>query len=187
MSEHQIHEERIRYRRCMDHLFSIFDETFKLASVTFGSIQRWLQIQMATNNQEDEPLYEMETQDISITALTAHRAKGQEYDHVVIPETWKSFFYDGRDFKSAVRYFHESEIRRIKWSWKINQNQYGNVHHDHDDDFEISDKETRNEEARLLYVAMTRAKQTLNIFVPARPQKDSWAQLLDIPTELVYG
>ena len=187
MSEHQIHEERIRYRRCMDHLFSIFDETFKLASVTFGSIQRWLQIQMATNNQEDEPLYEMETQDISITALTAHRAKGQEYDHVVIPETWKSFFYDGRDFKSAVRYFHESEIRRIKWSWKINQIQYGNVHHDHDDDFEISDKETRNEEARLLYVAMTRAKQTLNIFVPARPQKDSWAQLLDIPTELVYG
>lgn len=38
----------------------------------------------------------------------------------------------------------------------------------------------RRDEARLLYVAMTRARRRLLIFVPECSKRDTWAELLDI-------
>src|SRR5690606_35902001 len=82
--------ERRRYLRCFDHLLMQIDQEFSDTLMTLPQILSWLKIQIATNFSEDEPF---EASDLmgKVTALTVHKSKGLEFDHVLIPYTWEAF------------------------------------------------------------------------------------------------
>lgn len=177
--------EQRRYARCLDHLITLLDGSFKDGAVSLERVRSWLQLQIATNRKEDEPVEWGELKGRT-TALTVHKAKGLEFDRVLIPYTGMSFGGSGRA-KTKVAILRDVEEKpRIIWKWKPGKNfrEFSNVSPNNQGLWVDDARETSREEARLLYVAMTRAKDRLLIYRSSSarmtPQPQSWAELLNL-------
>ena len=177
--------ETRRYRRGWDHLVSILDSRFGRTPTTIPGILNWIKLQIATNSSEDEPLT---AEDLKgrVTALTVHKAKGLEFEMVLIPHTETTFLKkENRRVRiSALR--QENGRKSLLWNWQpsVNGSLFSNSHGD--SGWSIEDDEVLKEEARLLYVAMTRAKHVLEIFTTSNTdgtemgKPNSWQQLLSL-------
>ena len=90
-------EERSRYSNCLNHLITLISNTFDDGSASPLQVLEWLRLQIAANTNEDEP-YEQATlmADGVTVALSVHKAKGLEYDRVVLPFTTKPFVRTSR-------------------------------------------------------------------------------------------
>ena len=113
-----------------------------------------------------------------------HKSKGLEFDYVLVPNTWTSFGIP-KQVRTRVAVLQEAErTRRVLWTWDWasgGESQIrSNLSAGDDERWSRDDLETRKEEARLLYVAMTRARSELVIFRPDRQRPDSWHGLLDM-------
>lgn len=176
--------ERQRYGRCFDHLVTLMDAQFQDGPTTLEGLLGWLRLQIATNRNEDEPDPETEGK---VVALTVHKAKGLEFDRVVIPTTSVQF---GPPWSLATRTSilrRPGESPRLLWRWRLNAGRrYGSDFSNvplHDADWSVDDLDTAREETRLLYVAMTRAREELVVFLDPRTRSGSepqrWAELLE--------
>jgi DNA helicase-2/ATP-dependent DNA helicase PcrA len=174
--------ERKRYERCFEHLLTLLVATFEDSPATLETMYEWLTLQIATNTSEDEP-FDAEDAERSITALTVHKAKGLEFDRVLIPVTWTEFGADWTETNTALLSAEDADSDpRLMWKWKPGGGEYSNVGANEQDLWEEDAAELRSEEARLLYVAMTRARRELQIFLPSggrtySPPR-SWRDLL---------
>jgi superfamily I DNA/RNA helicase len=177
--------ERVRYGRCFDHLVTLMDGQFRDSPTTLERLLSWLRLQIATNRFEDEP--EGDT-DGKVVALTVHKSKGLEFDRVIVPFTGVTF---GPPRSVTTR---TSVLRppgatpRLLWRWTLNrgsryETDFSNVPLARQQEWHVDDADTAKEEARLLYVAMTRARDELILFVDPRTKDGvssptSWAELL---------
>jgi superfamily I DNA/RNA helicase len=177
--------ERRRYARCFDHLIMLLDANFKEGPASLPGVISWLQLQIATNRTVDEPMELGELQGRT-TALTVHKAKGLEFDRVLVPNTWTAF-ETPKSVKTRVSVLRDvGELPRVVWQWNAGSGATTNFSNVQVEDRHLwirDDTETAREEARLLYVALTRAKEQLRVFIPARgrqqnAQPTSWADLL---------
>lgn len=160
--------ERRRYSRCSDHLLTVLDAQFEDGPATLEQTLSWLRLQIAVNRSEDEPVEWAELLGRT-TALTVHKAKGLEFDKVLIPNTWTSFSTPGHVETRASVLREAGERPRVIWKWKGESdwaNKFSNVGADEQGLWKTDDLETVREEASLLYVALTRAKAELRAFVP---------------------
>jgi superfamily I DNA/RNA helicase len=177
--------ERVRYGRCFDHLVTLMDAHLGDNPTTLERLLAWLRLQIATNRNEDEP--EGDT-DGKVVALTVHKSKGLEFDRVLVPFTGVKF---GPPRSVTTR---TSVLRpldgppRLLWRWNLNkglsyETDYSNVPLARQQEWQVDDQDTAKEESRLLYVAMTRAREELTLFVDPRTKASvasprSWAELL---------
>jgi DNA helicase-2/ATP-dependent DNA helicase PcrA len=178
-------EERGRYLRCLDHLVTLMDSHFGEGAASLDSVLSWVKLQIATNRNEDEPFdIAAATAPGRTLALTVHKAKGLEFDRVVIPDTATRFDRGlwGRTAATVLRPTGSSP--RLMWEWRESRTgpRFGNFA-DGDDLANLDRMESLREEARLLYVATTRARAELVVQVPpnyprVRQVPDSWADLL---------
>jgi DNA helicase-2/ATP-dependent DNA helicase PcrA len=186
---------RAQYALDLSHLVTLMDAQFAESAATLSGVLEWLRIQIATNRNEDAPRAAEEGQKGSVTALTAHKAKGLEYDFVVIPYTFTDF---GTPSSIESEAFVLSDGRRaggqrLVWNWyesvkdkETNEWSRKAVFrncHENDAVFHQNEIEVRREEARLLYVAMTRARKRLVVFSDGRGIGEdggpaSWSGLL---------
>ena len=164
------------YSRCLEHLLVLLDLETATRPLTLPSLVDWLRIQIATNDKEDEPQPKV----LGVTtALTVHKAKGQEFDFVIIPNTWAQFeSSEASSLVSIVRHTQTGQPK-VMWRWRLDNGEIAN--------FDTSspaaqgeEGETRREETRLLYVAMTRARDELVIYWQKQPKPSSWGELLAI-------
>lgn len=179
--------ERRRYGRCLDHLLTMLDAQFQDGPLSLERLLSWLRLQIATNRTEDEP--DLETGPGHIVALTVHKAKGLEYDRVVVPSTDRAFGPPKTLATRTAVLRPRDEPVRLLWRWRL----HAGKHHATDYtnvplarqqvDWGTDDADTAREEARLLYVAMTRARKELKLMVDHRAKVRSgaptcWADLL---------
>ena len=152
-----------RYRRGWDHLISILDSRFGRTPTTLHGVLDWLRIQIATNTSEDEPIT---AEDLlgKVTALTVHKAKGLEFGHVLIPYSDKQFAPKKKRKIRASAIRNQTE-KAFLWEWSPGDRSPVFTNSDGAPAWRIDDEEAVKEEARLFYVALTRAKFQLEIIV----------------------
>lgn len=130
----------------LNRINTLFNEIKKLCNTDHTcSLQRFLEI-IATMNVHGLSITE-EDQNISLGSVrltTAHKAKGQEWDHVYIMTAIDGKW--GNNAKRSQINVPESLLKKSKLT-----------------DYEL---ETLEDERRLFYVALTRAKKSLTITVP---------------------
>jgi DNA helicase-2/ATP-dependent DNA helicase PcrA len=177
--------ERRRYARCLDHLMMLIDAEFAESPTTLPRLLSWIRLQIATNSNEDEPV---DVDDIKgkSTALTVHKSKGLEFDYVLIPYT-ETPFDPSKNIASEVAIVRQLSGRpRIIWKWRGQEDSKAppltNVG-PAETLWEKEKDETACEEARLLYVAMTRARDELMLFTPKGSKLRTWSRLLEMVEE----
>ena len=172
--------ERDRYGRCFDHLVTLLDENFVDAPVSPSGLLEWLRIKVATDETEDEPDPSSRST-AKVTVVTVHKAKGLEFDRVLIPATGNPFGSESWTEELAI--VPGVPMPRLLWKWSPKGfKDLTNVAPTDDGLWSGETREKVREETRLLYVAMTRAKTELQIVLPKKvevhdPPK-SWAELL---------
>lgn len=164
--------DREHYRRCLDHLICLIDDAFGGGPATVHGVLEWLRLQIATNRDEDEP---SPPEDVTVRALTVHKAKGQEFDLVLIPNTWTQFGAPEAVATQCSVLAHQDR-QGLVWKWRSRSGYCSNTQ---DPALGAADRrEIEKEETRLLYVAMTRARHRLLVFHPGWSRPDSWWGLL---------
>ena len=128
------------------HLFELLHDRALGDSLGMEGLLKWLGQQRKEHGSgpSEEHQIRLESDDPAVTVVTVHRSKGLEYSVVFCPFCW-----DAPDRKSHDAIFHDRRSGRALMdvgSEKIQENQ------------RLSQEERRAEEARLLYVAVTRAK-----------------------------
>jgi ATP-dependent exoDNAse (exonuclease V) beta subunit len=148
-------DEARRYELTVGKLFEMLHQRFSEDFVSLNVISEWLHIQIATNRDEEEVSFEAKSGGLDhVHILTAHRAKGLEYHTVVIPFTERPFT------SSFSKIIFDDNKEMVGWlinkpGYEMRQNEYYSKLTSHDE------TESIKEETRLLYVAMTRAKNKL--------------------------
>ncbi len=145
-----------------------------------------MRLQVATNHTEDEPDTSTEGK---VVALTVHKAKGLEFDRVVVPWTSTRFGTPRSVSTRAAVRDDEHGPPRLLWRWHLNkgtsyESDFTNLPPERQAEWRADDEDTLREETRLLYVAMTRARHELALLrgpggrgSASRP--GSWGDLLE--------
>ncbi|MGG4453239.1 UvrD-helicase domain-containing protein [Brevibacillus porteri] len=171
-NETEARARALQYELNLNHLFELIHNQFSSEFVSLYSLQSWLQLQMAVNRDEDEPLLDEEDQGERVHVMTVHKSKGLEFHTIILPFTDKVFRY----------VFNELLLEKVedKWhaGWFIRDGEAEYKSDNHGRLQSTEENETTKEETRLLYVAMTRAEERLWIIANQKYTYNNWYMLL---------
>ncbi|KLA01422.1 hypothetical protein B4147_1089 [Bacillus wiedmannii] len=170
----------LRYEKNLQHLMTLIERNFPSQHVTLQMLRDWLQLQISTNRTENEPILNQSAAQVEIT--TVHRSKGLEYHTVFLPITNSPFNAVGQQYflEEKSEQTDKEKVKKLGWKVKVEVErdsvEYENNH------FQVlkayEDYEQFKEETRLLYVALTRAKQRVYITIPKKIFGECWAKIL---------
>lgn len=164
----KIKQDVKQYQKNLNHMMNLLHQQFDSTNATLYGMYSWLGLNIKTNRNEDEPRIDKVDSEEIIEIVTVHKSKGLEYHTVIIPFTDQIF-----DFERDEMLFDDE---RKEVGWFIKKNASSNQNHNKLDDMEST--EIIKEETRLLYVAMTRCRERLLIFVPDKPLDQTWSMQL---------
>lgn len=174
LDKEDVEEELEHYMLNLNKLLSILYEKFSGEFPSIFDVCEYLRIKIATDREEDELYPEIKSRKGCVfEVMTVHKAKGLEFEAVILPFTNKPFFKDARSKKEKYVTIRESDSG-VRVGWKM-RNIENSIYRE-DADFE-RDAVVRDE-TRLLYVAMTRTKEDLYVLLPSRVKPNTWAELL---------
>lgn len=172
--------EKLRYKRNLDLLLENIMQRSSSEYITINSLSKYLEIMIFAKQHQDERQERRDKKKIRIVCETIHKSKGLEYDEVIIPYTCGSLskrFGDEIIVNNGVIYVKMKIKQREEEEFKIESINY-------DSETKVEYKDLIKEEARILYVALTRAKERVTWFKKVdKKNKISWADLLDIGDE----
>lgn len=171
--------ERSRYSRGFDQLITRLDEDFRESPLSPHVLLEYLRQKIATDNSVDESP-EDPSSSAAVTALTVHKSKGLEYDYVLIPFT-NDWFLAGSKKRDESIVMVDGGARFV-WKWATDGGaEFTNVPATEIGLWDVENFEKIKEETRLLYVAMTRARERLLVMVQKTNSKTTpatWGDLL---------
>ena len=160
---------RIRsYKANLDKVLAILHSRFPDDGLDLPHIQQFLSLSIATNRDELEE--ELDYSDLNVAyCMTIHKAKGLEFDTVIIP-------FDRRlSSEPRSEIVVSSDRKSIGWLY-YNDSMHNSLYKT------IKEEEllrTKQEETRILYVAMTRTKRNLLAYTYWHNEDYSWSSLLE--------
>jgi ATP-dependent exoDNAse (exonuclease V) beta subunit len=157
------------YLLCLDRILELCSEKFATDSLTLPALEAWLASSIASQPDEPIPVAD-ELQEAPLRCVTVHKAKGLQYDTVLIPYVSKRFTHGGHEILLS------EPVGTVGWRLRTPARSITNSHHRSLRREEQT--ETRQDEARLLYVAATRAERRLAVVMPTTVAGDTWADLL---------
>ncbi|WP_410503352.1 UvrD-helicase domain-containing protein (plasmid) [Exiguobacterium acetylicum] len=169
--------DTLQYELNLHKIMMLIHETFADGPLDLLTLHEWLEMQVATNRDSDEAELDDNSFDGNLVrVLTVHRAKGLQFDTVMIPFTKNPIVRSGDgDIKDTIVYVSPSG--KIEFAWKYKRYVDDRVVLDYETlGYEKlkseEDLEQIREETRLLYVAMTRAEERL--FIYGIDDKNQW-------------
>lgn len=163
----------MQYQKNLNHLLELLHQQFSTDFLTLYSLHTWLHINMAMNRDEDEPELDEEERGSRVRIITVHKSKGLEFHTVILPFTEQDFRYE----RSELLLDRRSGTWTAGWQIKESGRIYSSEPY-----AELNPNETievQREEARLIYVAMTRSEERLWIVRNKKySSRDNWSRLL---------
>lgn len=164
----------MQYQADLEKLLEILQNNLRGDKISLYDIYKYLKLQIATNRSESEPNVESEDDYTSVLCMTVHKSKGLEFDTVIIPYTHRRF-----PDQYSTEILIDPVNKKAGWNFaadKKNPNMRNDLY------VELKNEDVqriREEETRILYVAMTRAIN--NLYCIVHPAKDSyrWAYLIE--------
>jgi superfamily I DNA/RNA helicase len=154
VQDHEIQKYHLNLHRILE----IAGDSLEPSLLGILQLRDWLERQVATNRDEDEMEVEINNVEKLIRVMTIHKAKGLEFDTVFLPYTNQALVKKTPQNMIVVR---ENEEIKAGWKTRVNTDENGIQSTNYDALKEVEDNESIREEARLLYVALTRAKHRL--------------------------
>ncbi|MCR8743909.1 UvrD-helicase domain-containing protein [Romboutsia lituseburensis] len=150
------------YKMNLDHCIFLIRKNFSGNIATLNSIENYLRINIQTNDVESMKKISDSFKKSFVKCMTIHKAKGLEFDYVIVPETTHEFISNKRDIEVIV---NRDEFENINIAYKlVLGNDIKTVSNNLFKDLNYDEKqEIIGEETRLFYVALTRAKKELYV------------------------
>ncbi|NRY63822.1 UvrD-helicase domain-containing protein [Clostridium beijerinckii] len=146
----------LEYKINLEHLLYLIRDNFSDNISSIFSVEEFLKLKISTDNTIDirkpESIYEKNF----LQCSTVHKAKGLEYDYVIMPKLTNPFI-TGKAVDVILR--SDEDIAKVGFKVKLGDDEYKNSYYS--DYLKDEKSEIIGEEARLLYVAMTRCKRKL--------------------------
>ena len=178
--------ETMQYQANLEKLMEILERNLGGDKVSLYDVYTFLKLNIATNRTETEPEVvtdEEQSRNLyrTILCMTVHKAKGLEFDTVIIPYTNRTF-----PVWEQTEIIIDPVERRVGWNYtgdkerKNRRLKYPAMRNDlYQELKEIDAASGRREETRILYVAMTRAIHNLICIVPDAKNENTWASLIE--------
>ena len=164
------------YRLNLNKLLSILFEKFAGDYSSLFTVFNFLDQNIQTNYAEDAvyPESDGEGKGGFVEIMTVHKAKGLEFDTVLLPFTNKDFLLNLKKTET-LSVIANVEDDRLVVGW-----QYEGHHNDLFERMIVEEERAVcRDEARLLYVALTRAERNLKVMMLTKERLDeTWASLL---------
>lgn len=164
-----------QYQANLEKLLEVLQTNMGNEKVSLYDVYKFLKLNIATNRDEGEARVESNDDYTSVLCMTAHKAKGLEFDTVIIPYTNGPFMINA-DNEIII----DPLSRRVGWRYGGDETRHL-VPMQNDYYAELKDEDVWNcyqEEARILYVAMTRSIHACIVVVPWTNRKNTWAYML---------
>lgn len=152
----------LEYEANLNHLLFILQRNFSDATMSLYRIESFLKRMIATDYIEDTIHLEVSDQLQAIRVMTVHKAKGLEFDTVIIPFTDKKFISYRRNQYMLSKIEDHYELGYRIYSKEQDLTRNNSFYNKLEDEEE---QETIGDETRLFYVACTRAKHKLYVFM----------------------
>ncbi len=146
----------LEYKLNLEHLLYIIKEEFSENTSSLFQIEQFLKIKIATDNTIDVKKLGSKLENKFIQCLTVHKAKGLEYDYVILDRLTNKFI-SSKAVDVILKSDHKDSF--VGYKVKLSDDEFKN------DLYSVYLSEEKNEiigeESRLLYVALTRCKKGL--------------------------
>lgn len=171
----------LEYKLNLEHLIYLIKNNFSKNMTSIYQIENYLKIKIATDNTIDPRKTSKKYENNFIQCLTVHKAKGLEYDYVIMDKLSKQFI---TSYKKTDVILRSNDNNIINVGYKVllgdNNEEYKN------DIYSYYYKDEKNEiigeESRLLYVALTRCKRNLYLNmegnIAATEKINTWKSLV---------
>lgn len=170
----------LEYKLNLEHLIFLIKSNFTENITSIYQIESFLKLKIATDNTIDPRKPGGNYEKDFIQCLTVHKAKGLEYDYVVMDKLTKRFI---TSYKPVDIILRACTNNIIKVGYKVllgDEDEYKNDIYSEYLNFEKD--EIIGEEARLLYVALTRCKKKLYLNmggnIAATEKTNTWKSLV---------
>lgn len=167
-----VHSKAVQYEADLDKLLDVLQRGLHGDNDLF-SLYDFMRVMISTNRDEESADTDDNSGPGCVYCMTVHKAKGLEFDTVFLPFTNKVF-----RLKNDSEILVSADKRRVGWRHQLTSGQVVRNLNYQTMRFEENDN-CRKEEARILYVALTRAIRKLNIYVKLRNKKDTWSELIN--------
>lgn len=177
-----IRKEKIEYyKKTLELLFENLIFSHDTDYMTLEQIDDFLKVKILTRYSDEvsEKISNEMCNDLKIDVLTVHKAKGLEFDSVIIPNMSYEISTESKNTKVNLVYKKSGDCNEIGFKLRFN-NGISISTPIFDRLIEEEEDFIAREEARLFYVAMTRAKKELALFRKNYERSNiTWSKMIE--------
>lgn len=164
------------YRLNVDLLFEELINATNMDSVTINSLVDILTANIVSQKNVDSRMPEVKDEEIIVRCVTVHKAKGLEYGAVILPYCSSPINMMKRvDMNVSVA--HKDKLQ-VGYQIQVNSDEETDIYQNDFFNEDLEKNERMREEARILYVAMTRAIRSFAWIELENKKSKSWQNLI---------